>query len=114
MCHWSNNLNQEYLGHVTPVSYSEVNIQNSIVDFLTKKHIITEKIVAATCDGTIVNSGHKGRVIRLLEEEMDRPLQWFVCQLYANEFLLKHLLEHLYEHTKGPYTHTLDPLAKVL
>ena len=43
------------------------------------------------CDGTAVNTGIRGGIIRLLEVALNRPLQWFVCQLHANELPLKHL-----------------------
>ena len=43
------------------------------------------------CDGTAVNTGIRGGIIRLLEEALNRPLEWFVCQLHANELPLKHL-----------------------
>ena len=41
------------------------------------------------CDGTAVNTGIRGGIIRLLEVALNRPLQWFVCQPHANELPLK-------------------------
>lgn len=40
--------------------------------------------------------------ILLLEVELDRPLQWFICQLHANELLLRHLFQHIDWPTSGP------------
>jgi len=40
------------------------------------------------CDGTNVNTGAVGGVIRLLEEHLNRPLQWLVCMMHANELPL--------------------------
>ena len=51
------------------------------------------------CDGTAVNTGIRDGIIRLLEVALNRPLQWFVCQLHANELPLKHLDGP----TTGPY-----------
>jgi len=61
-----------------------------------------DKLVAIGCDGTNVNTGRNGGTIRLLEEELGRPLQWFICQLHANELPLRHLLVHLDGVTSGP------------
>ena len=47
-------------------------------------------IKAVGCDGTAVNTGIRGGIIRLLEVALNIPLQWFVCQLHANELPLKH------------------------
>ena len=33
---------------------------------------------------------------------LNKPLQWFVCQLHANELPLRHLFEHLDGPTNGP------------
>jgi hypothetical protein len=41
-------------------------------------------------------------VIKLLEKEFARPLQWFSCMLHANELPLRHLLIHLDGPTTGP------------
>lgn len=58
--------------------------------------------MAIGCDGTNVNVGRSRGVIRLLEEELHKPLQWFICQLHANELPLRHLLIHLDGATSGP------------
>ncbi len=50
------------------MSGSVVNIKTSIVDFLTKKNINTEKLIAVECNGTNINTSQKGGAIRLLEE----------------------------------------------
>ena len=61
-----------------------------------------DKFVAIGCDGTNVNTGRNGGTIRLIEKELRRPLQWFICQLHANELPLRHLLIHLDGVTSGP------------
>ncbi|GBN14929.1 hypothetical protein AVEN_249821-1 [Araneus ventricosus] len=54
------------------------------------------------CDGTSVNTGVKGGIIRNMELILNRPLQWFVCQLHANELPLRHLFAHVDRTTTGP------------
>ena len=60
------------------------------------------KLSVVGCDGTIANTGSRGGVIRLLEEELGRPLQWLVCLLHGNELQLLHLFKHLDGATTGP------------
>ena len=50
----------------------------------------------------MVNTGHKGGIIRGLEELLNRPLQRAICQLHANELPLRHLFQHLDGVTTGP------------
>ena len=54
------------------------------------------------CDGTVVNTGTHGGVLRLIETKLGRPLSWFVCQLHANELPLRHLCGALIGKTMGP------------
>jgi hypothetical protein len=50
-----------------------------------------------------VNTGRVGGTIRLLEEDLKRPLQWpLICQLHANKLPLRHLLIHLNGVTSDP------------
>ena len=51
--------------------------------------------MAIGCDETNANTGAQGRVIALLEMQLGRHLQWFVCLLHANEQPLKHLIPKL-------------------
>ena len=102
-----------YIGHVTPQSGSAKNIKQSIVTFLTDNQVDTKTIVAVGCDGTNVNTGRIGGIIRLLELEFSKPLQWFVCQLHANELPLRHLLEHLDGVTAGPRAFK-GPIGKLM
>lgn len=102
-----------YLGHTSPSSGTAKDITKSIVDFLTIGNISTENLQAIGCDGTAVNTGLKGGVIRLLEEQYDKPLQWLICQLHANELPLRHLVESLDGSTSGPRGFT-GPIGKQL
>ena len=59
-------------------------------------------MVAIGCDGTNVNTGTKGGVIKLFESRLKRPLHWFICMLHANELPLGHLFSTLDGKTIGP------------
>lgn len=65
------------------------------------------------CDGTAVNTGPKGGIVRLLEVELKKPLQWFICQIHANELPLRHLILHLDGDTAGPGAFS-GPIGKLL
>ena len=54
------------------------------------------------CDGTNVNTGAVEGVIRLLEEHLNRPLQWLACMMHANELPLRHLINKLDGVIQGP------------
>ncbi|GBM12743.1 hypothetical protein AVEN_154574-1 [Araneus ventricosus] len=54
------------------------------------------------CDGTSVNSGVKGGIVRNMELILNRPLQCFECQLHANELLLRHLFADVDRTRTGP------------
>jgi hypothetical protein len=69
---------------------------------LATTKIDVEKLVAIGCDRTNVNTGRIGGVMRLLEVQCGKPLQWLVYQLHANELPLRHLVQHLDGSTSGP------------
>ena len=52
-------------------------------------------------------------MIRLLEKEYNKPLQWLVCLFHANELPLRHLLHHLDGPTSGPRAFS-GPIGKAL
>ena len=66
------------------------------------------------CDGTAVNTGIRGGIIRLLEVALNRPLQWFVYQFHAN--LNELPLKHLDGPTTGPrgFSSLIMPIGKSL
>lgn len=91
-----------YFGHVTCKLGTAKTIKNSILAYLKSKSVKLNEIAVVGCDGTAVNTGFKGGIIRLIEEELSKPLQWFICQLHSNELPLRHLLLHLDGTTTGP------------
>ncbi|GBM12876.1 hypothetical protein AVEN_126545-1 [Araneus ventricosus] len=48
-----------------------------------------------------------------MEPILNLPLQWFVCQLHANELQLRHLFAHVDRTTTGPRSLT-DEIRKSL
>jgi len=92
----------QYLGHITPASGSSKNIHSSIANFLLTRGIETGKLVVIGCDGTNVNTGAHGGVIRLVEMQLGRPVHWFICMLHCNELPLRHLIQILDGGTQGP------------
>ena len=91
-----------YLGHTSPRNGSAKEIQRGIMNYLSVINVSVDKLVAIGCDGTNVNVGQNNGVIRLMELEVRKPLQWLVCQLHGNELPLRHLFLHLDGSTTGP------------
>jgi len=92
----------KYLGHIAPISGNAKSIKSTMTDFFERNNMNLDNLTVIGCDGTAVNTGHKGGIIRLLEMHLNRPLQWFVCLLHGNELPLRHLFEHLDGSTTGP------------
>lgn len=92
-----------YLDHLTiEGSGTSANIVKSMVSCLNAKSISLNSIKAIGCDGTNVNTGWKGGVIRLMEKQIGKPVQWLICLLHANELPLRHILQALDGKTTGP------------
>ena len=75
----------EYLGHLKTLSGTILHLTRSILDFVDvdQKKIDTSTLVAIGFDNTIVNTGLRGGVFRLLEEYFKKSMHWFVCLLYT-------------------------------
>ena len=92
----------KYIGHISPSKGSGYSIAPLIVSHLEASNISTTQLQAIGCDGTAVNTGRKNGIISLLEQSLQRPLQWLICQLHANELPLRHLIIKLDGPTTGP------------
>lgn len=103
----------EYFGHVTPSSGSASSISKCIISYMSEKEVNVSNVIAVGCDGTNVNTGLKGGVIRILEEKLKKPLQWAICLLHFNELPFRHLFEHLDGKTTGPNSFS-GPIGKSL
>lgn len=101
-----------YVGHISPDSGTSVVIKDGIVEFCDSNGISMDELVAICCDGTNVNTGALGGVIRLLEVKLDRPLHWFICMLHANELPLTSMLK-LDGTTSGPKAFS-GPIGKAI
>ena len=95
-------LHSLFIGHVTPQSSSSANICGAIIDYFSENNISMEGLVAVGADGTNVNTGSNGGVIRRLELHVGRPLEWFIYIYHCNELPLRHLMMKLYGTTAGP------------
>lgn len=73
------------------------------MNFIALKKIDLMMLKIVGSDGTNVNTGPTGGIIRSLKKELNRPLQWAICQLHNNELSLRHLIEHLDGKTTSPY-----------
>lgn len=73
----------------------------------------SSNLVAVGCDGTATNTGWKNGAIRFIELKLGRPVQWFICQLHANELPLRHLFTALDGATSGPQLYS-GPIGKAL
>lgn len=91
-----------YLGHVAPKSGSAKDIASTIISYFTEKDISLEHLDIIGCDGTNTNTGWKSGVIRQLEVQSGRPLQWAVCLLHFIELPFRHLFQYLDGVTTGP------------
>ena len=89
----------KYLGHVSPRSGSAADITDEILKFIEDKNV---DLVAAGCDGTVVNTGYKSGIIARLEQHIGRNVNWLVCLLHGNELPLRHLIIELDGKPKGP------------
>lgn len=104
----------KYLSHITTDTSTAEDISNSIITCLTEEFpaaLNTLQVVG--CDGTVVNTGHKGGAILLLESSLNRPLQRFICLLHFNELPLRHLFIKLDGATTGPTSYS-GPIGKKL
>ena len=96
----------KYMGHFAPKTGTAHCISAAILKFAKEKDISLNSLDAVGCDGTVLNTGTKGGIIRLLEESLQRPLHWFICMLHANELPLRHLLADIDGKTNGPHGFT--------
>ena len=94
----------KFLGYIAPAFSTSESIEQAITNFFLESEIPMESLLAVGCDGTNVNVGKNGGVIRLLEKRLDKPLQWIICLLHMNELPFRHLFLHIDGSTSGPKT----------
>lgn len=91
-----------YFGHITPTGGSSKVVTDELLKYLDERGVDKTAIQALGCDGTAVNTGTNGGIVRLFELSLKRPVNWFICQLHSNELPLRHLFAHLDGPTTGP------------
>lgn len=82
----------QYLGHISTKNSTASHIATEILKYFQRTDIDTN-FDAILCDGCPTNTGKKSGIIKTLE--LNRPLQWMVCQFHTNELLLNHLFKSL-------------------
>ena len=90
-----------YLGHVSPSSSDAESFSNAILDFCYEKTIDLSNLDCVGCDGCPTNPAKHNGIIRRMEKELERPLQWVIYQLHGNELPFRHLFEKLDGKTTG-------------
>src|SRR5277367_3395041 len=92
----------KYLGHVTPNSGSAQDECNALYDFAAKElNDGLSELLVAGADGTNVNTGWKGGVIRKLEEKLEIKPSTSMSSLFGAFFSSWMVLNSL-----GPSTFT--------
>lgn len=95
-----------FIGHKAVESSKAGSIVAAIIETLIEKKINPDDINGVGSDGTNVNTGETGGVIVKLEMEWNRPLQWNICLIHANELPLRALITKFDGGTKGPHTYS--------
>ena len=90
-----------YMDHISPDNGTARCIADELITFLIDSHS-RDTLQAILCDGTVVNTGRIGGILKLIEIEIERPLQWLICLLHANELPFRHVFECIDGKTSGP------------
>ena len=85
--------NSEYTGNILVDNGSAKIIASGIFEFLKSKELETNKLIVLGCDDTVLNTGVKDGVLRIIELALNKALHRFVCQLNSNESPLRHICE---------------------
>ncbi|XP_053967743.1 uncharacterized protein LOC128869586 [Anastrepha ludens] len=92
----------QYITHVTPISDTSKGITESMISHLNEMEFDFRELLLVGCDGTATNTGWRGGIIRRIELYLNRPIQWNICLLHANELPLRHVFQHFDGKTSGP------------
>lgn len=99
----------EYLTHFSPDSSKAIDQVKELISIVGGDK---NNIKVFGCDGTAVNTGTSGGIIRLFEVIHQKPVHWFICQLHGNELNLRALFKCLDGETTGPKSF-IGPLGKL-
>ena len=76
--------NNNYIDPVIPETGNVDDVANKILSIIANTNSAST-LQAVVCDCTVTNTGKRNGVIRKLEKDVARPLQWLDCLLHANE-----------------------------
>ncbi|GBL72988.1 hypothetical protein AVEN_128161-1 [Araneus ventricosus] len=99
--------------HVTAATGGAKPIKEAILNLFVSNNMQLNGITVIGCDGTNVNTGHKGWYYSLDGTGLNRPLQWCICLLQTNELPLRHLLNSLDGATTG-HKEFCRPIGKAI
>ncbi|KAE8741305.1 hypothetical protein FOCC_FOCC013159 [Frankliniella occidentalis] len=102
----------QYLGHLSSGKSAHAS-SKAILEYCNQNKISLDELEVIGCDGTATNTGHLGGIITLLENHLNRSVQWMVCLLHFNELPLRHLIIDLDGNTTGPKAFS-GPIGKQL
>lgn len=101
-----------YVDHVAPQSGKSDSVASEILSVL-KERDSQKSLCAIVSDGTVVNTGMKNGIIRIIERELSKPLQWLVCLLHCNEIPFRDVCKTVDGEATGPITFK-GPIGKEL
>ena len=84
----------KYVDHVVPESSRATDVANEIMSVL-KETESTDTLQAIVCDGTNNNTGKNNGILRKIEEQLGRTLQWLVYELHINELPFRKYFSHV-------------------
>ena len=65
----------EYIGHFAASTGSIQSLFNGIIGYCASNELSLDDVAAIECDGTAVNTGCRGGVIKRLKDHLNKPLQ---------------------------------------
>ena len=92
-----------YIDHCSVENGKAITIGQELIDVINNSDP-RESLRAVCSDGTNVNVGKDGGVIRYFELNVGRPLQRMICLFHFNELPFRHLFEFYFGKTTGPRT----------
>ena len=85
--------------------HSAVTISSKLYEILVEYGSV-EAILSLSVDNERKNTGRKGGIIRLLEIQLNRAIQWICCLLHLIEVVFRHIFEKIDGKANGPQSYT--------
>ena len=87
-----------------PQNHSAVAISANLYEIL-EKYGSVDTILSLSVDNEKKNTGRNNGCIRLLEEQLNRALQWICCLLHLIEVVFRHIYETIDGKAVGPQSY---------